>query len=171
MQDGSGRQPWGAVAVVVALVFAVACTSSELPAETTSPSPAAGVTEADVADVFDAISVLVLEDTRLMNQVAVSASVDDQVRTESAGLVQQIIESLEGQLAVLEMLDPVPATTAEAHRLTKLAMAGYIEAAQLLLPPEDAGPDDFDFLAYQALMSEAGETFHSAGFALPGASP
>ncbi len=172
VEDGSGRQPWGATAVAAALVVAVACTSSELPAaDTVSPSPPAGVSEADVASVIDAVSLLVLEDTRLMNQVAVSASVNDQVRTESVDLIQQIIESLEGQLEVVEMLDPVPANTAEAQRLTKLAMAGYIDAAQLLLPSEDAGPDEFDFVAYQALMNDAGDTFHSAGFALPEPSP
>lgn len=158
-----------AIAGAIFASLAIACSADRGPAASSGspPSPDGGTTEDDFISVFSAISVMVLDDTRLMNQIAISASVDDQARIGSHDIVRRIQDDLKNQLEVLEQLEPVSQTVDEAHESAKAAMMKYIEAAGLLLPPQGSDGEPFEFSGYQTLMAEAGKAFHGAGFALP----
>ncbi len=156
-----------AMAGAIFAALAIACSADGGPAASSGSPPDGGTTEDDFISVFSAISVMVLDDTRLMNQIAISASVDDQARIDSHDIVRRIQDDLNNQLEVLEQLEPVSQTVDEAHESAKAAMMKYIEAARLLLPPQGSDGEPFEFSEYQTLMAAAGKAFHGAGFALP----
>lgn len=170
---GVRKKRWLALAsgAFLAAVLGVARSSSgDRSASTPSvEAPPAGstVTEEDFVSLFNAINIQLLDDTRVLNQIAINASIDDQARLDSEDTTRLILDNFNGELELVEMLEPVPESVSEAHESTKAAMMKYIAAAMLLLPPQGPDGEAFDFSEYQTLMSEAGEAFHGAGFALP----
>lgn len=169
---GVRKKMWLALAsaAFLAAVLGVACSSGDEPASTPSvePPPAGGaVTEDDFVSLFNAINIQLLDDTRVLNQIAVNVSIDDQARFDSEETTRLILDNFNGELDLVEMLEPVPESVSEALESTKAALMKYIAAATLLLPPQASDREAFDFSEYQMLMSEAGEAFHGAGFALP----
>jgi hypothetical protein len=156
--------------VFLAPLLGVACSSGDGPASTpiVEPRPAgAAVQEADFISLFNAINIQLLEDTRVMNQISLSASIDEQALVDSEEATRLVLENLNGELRLVQMLEPVPTSLAGAQESLKTALMTYIQAASLLLPPEEAGSGFFDFFQYQELVQEAGENFHGAGSALP----
>jgi len=168
-RHGKKARLTAAMAGAIFAALAIACSADGGPAASSGspPSPDGGTTEDDFISVFSAISVMVLDDTRLMNQIAINASIDDQARFDSEDTTRLILDNFNGELELVQMLEPVPESVSEAHESTKAAMMKYIAAATLLLPPQGADGEAFDFSEYQMLMSEAGKAFHGAGFALP----
>ena len=156
-----------AAALVVTTLLVACSTDSGAPEPSVQPSPALGaVSRGEYVGAFNAINLRLLEDTRLMNQIAISASIDGQARFDSEETTRLILDNLNGELSLAQTLEPVPSSVAGAHESLKAAMMLYIEAASLLLPPEDTEGLGFDFSAYQALLMDAGKQFHSAGSAL-----
>ena len=165
------RRTAGLLVVAAALAVTtllVACSSnSGAPEPSVQPSPALGaVSRGEYVGAFSAINLRLLEDTRLMNQIAISASIDGQARVDSEEMTRLILDDLNEQLGLLEQLEPVPSEVTEAHESIKTAVMRYIEAASLMLPMEGAEGETFAFSDYQALMTEGGKAFHGAGSAL-----
>lgn len=156
---------FGAVAVVAA---ACAGTSDGTASE---PASAAEVeTPALTREVYrslvDSVGRATLEATRLMNQIALFATTDDSTRINAERDVRLVIEALQSGLETLIGAEPVPPATREAHADLKTALERYVEAASLLLPADDGGPETFEPERFRDLMLEGGKHFHGAGASL-----
>ena len=166
----SGRKEVaGSFAVLLAATFVAGCSPDGGPTPTppAQPSPRlATVTREEYISLFNAFNLRLLEDTRVMNQIAIATSRDEQARIDFEDTARLILEDLDEQLGLLKELEPVPSSVVAAHESLKAAMMRYIEATSLLLPPQGSQEDVFDFFAYQALVAEGGKYFHGAGNAL-----
>jgi hypothetical protein len=125
------------------------------------------ITSVDYLALFNKVSAGTVESVGVLNQIALIVTTNDEVRGDLGADVQLLIGSIELQLDVLEDVEPVPPDMTEAHQALKTALLRYIDAAMLLLPPDQGGPDGFDFFTFQPLVQEGGENFHGAGAALP----
>lgn len=153
------------LAVAVSLV-AAACLNRATEATPTPITPR--VSTDQYIDVFNQVTLSLVNDTRILGFLAVSISQDDQLRSEIEDDTRLVLEDLEKQLERIEGLEPVPDEVAEAHESVKIAVMRYISASSLLLPDQGDESTPFQYTEFQALMMEGGKNFHGAGALLGG---
>ena len=153
------------LAVAVSLI-AAACLNRATEATPTPITPR--VSTDQYIDVFNQVTLSLVNDTRILGFLAVSISQDDQLRSDFEDDTRLVLENLEKQLERIEDLEPVPSEVAEAQESLKIAIMSYVSATSLLLPDRGDESTPFQYTEFQALMMEGGKNFHGAGALLGG---
>lgn len=146
--------------VAAAALFVIGCASG---GGVPSQPPPGAIAKEEYISRFNDVTVRLLEDVTLMNQIAFAVVGDDSAQAGFEGTTRVLLQDLEEQLRLVESQEPVPPDVLEAHESLKASIMKYVEAASLLLPPQVGA---FDFFEFQGLVAEGGKNFHSAGAAL-----